>query len=190
MLPGYKTRVCNSEDPLPETVERGVCREPLFEYDEIRIQSQNWDGAIFGTMVLQIVLSELLDVPATIETGTFDAKLNFYHPDSPFGYGAPYDWKAFEGAAAKGNVGCTKSDRSKENYQSCANAVIETYSTKKQNLVKDGIVLPPQFMGNVIDQTWHITKFSAERDPSLISYFGLRGMFIFWQSQRNISSKT
>lgn len=51
------------------------------------VWSQNWEGAMFAAWVIQILLSELLHVPATIETGTATAELNFYDIDSPFDYG-------------------------------------------------------------------------------------------------------
>lgn len=47
---------------------------------------------MFESWILQVLLSEMLDVPATIETGSADAKLNFYDPDSAFGYGTSNDW--------------------------------------------------------------------------------------------------
>ncbi len=83
---GAKLRVCNSNDDVA-FVEQGKCRQPYFDHLEIRILSQNWETVFFETWLLQIILSELLDVPTTVETGTRDAALNFYDPDAPFEYG-------------------------------------------------------------------------------------------------------
>ena len=40
--------------------------------------------------ILQIVLSELLGVPVTIETGSEDRSYNFYDPELGFAYGQSY----------------------------------------------------------------------------------------------------
>ncbi|CAB9513658.1 unknown protein (Partial), partial [Seminavis robusta] len=91
-----KVRVCNSEDD-EMTVRSGHCRQPNpeFEHMEIRILAQNWESSYIMTWLLQILLSEMLDVPTTVETGTPNAKLNFYDASSPLDYGISNDWNAF-----------------------------------------------------------------------------------------------
>jgi hypothetical protein len=54
---------------------------------EIRIHAQDWDSSLFESWILQVLLSELLNVPTTIESGTADGLLNLYHPDAPIIYG-------------------------------------------------------------------------------------------------------
>lgn len=83
---GAKLRVCNSEDSS-ETIEQGKCQQPYLDHLEIRILSQNWETVFFETWLLQIILSEYLQVPTTVETGSPDAALNFYDPNAPFDYG-------------------------------------------------------------------------------------------------------
>ena len=38
-------------------------------HPEIRIFAYDWESSLFQAWILQILLSELLDIPATIETG-------------------------------------------------------------------------------------------------------------------------
>ena len=54
---------------------------------------------MFTSWILQIVLSELFQVPATLELSGPGRDLNFYAPANPFSYGAVgYDWPALERA--------------------------------------------------------------------------------------------
>jgi hypothetical protein len=85
-----RIRVCHSEDVLPDAIQQGHCRSSSdhIEYMEIRIQAEDWESIVYEAWILQVVLSELLNVPTTIETGSVDGSLNFYHPDAPFQYGS------------------------------------------------------------------------------------------------------
>jgi len=49
--------------------------------------------------VLQILLSEVLDVPTTIETGNPDLNINFYDPEGRFDYGVGYYMEGLDRAA-------------------------------------------------------------------------------------------
>ena len=92
----YKLRMCNSDDDktftiggmddVASTTNGGLCRiEEYSDNFELRLHTQNWEAAIFEVWILQIVLSELLNVPTTVETGTpFVQGLNFYDPLSRF----------------------------------------------------------------------------------------------------------
>ena len=81
----FKKRVCNSYDgyfgsasslAMPPT---DVCIELLIEeYTEICILSQNWESAMFSAWVMQIVLSEIMGVLASIESSGPGRNLNFY----------------------------------------------------------------------------------------------------------------
>ena len=72
LIPNWnRTRVCNSKDP-PEAAALGYCRVSPFDYMEIRMGSGNWESVSLNGYLLQILLSELLDVPTTIESGHYD----------------------------------------------------------------------------------------------------------------------
>ena len=61
----HKLRVCNSNDG-PEAAALGYCRESPFDYTEVRLAGQDWETNYMSVWLLQIVLSELLDVPTTV----------------------------------------------------------------------------------------------------------------------------
>ena len=81
-----KKRVCTSEDP-PEHETLGYCVPNEFGYQEIRIASQNWESSFFETWILQVVLSEILGVPTSVETAAADVKVDLYDVENRFEYG-------------------------------------------------------------------------------------------------------
>jgi hypothetical protein len=112
-------RVCNSEDPL-EASTSGICRSPEVDYMEIRIFSDNWESITFEAWIIQIILSELLDVPTTVEAGSYEGSLNFYHPDAPMEYGVPLsDNDALKFAYGIGDCRLAMKD-SADSYEACA----------------------------------------------------------------------
>lgn len=112
-------RVCNSEDSI-DTINSGIyCRIPDVDYMEIRIFSDNWESITFEAWILQILLSELLDIPTTIETGTYDGLLNFYHRDAPMIYGAPGSNDALQLAYEISDCRLTTKTTTND-YQPCA----------------------------------------------------------------------
>ena len=67
----WRVRVCNSDDANNNsTSPQGHCSVPDFNYPEIRIAPGNWESSIFQAYITQIVLSEILGVPATLESGS------------------------------------------------------------------------------------------------------------------------
>lgn len=178
LRPGWKgTRVCNSEDP-PYAAEMGYCKEPDedLKYMEIRIHSQNWESVFFESWVLQIMLSEMLNVPVTIETGTPDAKLNFYDAQSPLGYGTSNDWKSLKVASQFGD--CRNVPQKDGVYRPCAHVIPEVWNgqlDRVRELKERGYVEPPLGLGALGHQSWFIPRFTAERDPTILSFLGLQG---------------
>jgi hypothetical protein len=93
-LPGWnKKRVCNSDDPI-DAVELGLCDMPEFDYMEIRIGSGNWETIFFNAWLVQILLSELLGVPTTLEPGVPKIRINFYETTGAVEYGFLQNEKA------------------------------------------------------------------------------------------------
>lgn len=168
-------RVCNSEDE-----DLSICRaETDFDYMEIRISSENWSSAILEAWLLQIVLSEILDVPTTIETGIWNnTAMNFYHPDNIFSPNRiGNDWSGLETASRL--VDCRLAPKDVSNYKPCMHIITEVwdYSHREvfQQHVKNGDVELPQGLGALVQEGWYIPRFTAERDSSLLSYLGLVG---------------
>jgi hypothetical protein len=58
-----------------------------FEYPQIRIHNGNWESSIFFAWVLQIILMEVLHVPATVGlTTNATAISSFYSLDNTLEY--------------------------------------------------------------------------------------------------------
>ena len=60
-----KSRICNSDD------DKHFCRKPkladFFLCDEVRIAPSNWESSIIMAWIYQILLTEILEVPVTLE---------------------------------------------------------------------------------------------------------------------------
>ena len=86
-IPGVfnRTRLCNSDDEISERTKQW-CRKPdFFAYDEVRIAPSNWESAVLLSWVYQILLTEVLEVPATMEHGDgIRGKGSFYDRDNAF----------------------------------------------------------------------------------------------------------
>ena len=174
-LPGWaKIRVCNSDDPA-DAAEQGLCRMSEFNYVEIRPYPQNWESPVFATWIIQIILSEILDVPTTVESGLAEAKLNFYDPDNSYDFGTSSDYNCLIRGAELSD--CRLACRSPENYEPCAHVVPELWDalTWATDWVKNGTLEPPEGDGLMGYQSWYVPKFTAEREPRVMSYLGLQG---------------
>ncbi|CAB9506857.1 expressed unknown protein [Seminavis robusta] len=97
-----KTRACHSED-TEENLQH--CTIPEFEddYMEIRISALNWQSAYFNAWILQILLSELVGVPSTIETGNAAGNMDFYDATRPMELGDAHDWEGLRRAQEVGD---------------------------------------------------------------------------------------
>jgi len=177
-----KVRICNSDDP-PEALDAGICRkETDFDYMEIRISSENWSSVIFEAWILQILFSEILDVPTTIETGFPDVKLNFYDAENSFGgFANGQDWGVLE--TASNLIDCRKANRSRSsedsNYEPCAHFIPEVWDYSYRDAFKyyvdNKLVEIPQGLGAFVQEGWYVPRFTVERDSSVLSYLGLAG---------------
>lgn len=174
-------RACNSEDRMPQAVEQGVCMDYegdlsigniYADYTEVRLLSQNWESAIFASWVLQILLSEVLRVPTTVESGTADAKVNFYSPTNEFGYGEYNDFGALETANSMPNADCRLlhlvQNGNNENYTSCGHVIPEYWAGDAKELFvkqREGMIDTPDVLG-AIGQQGLFGKYSAKDGPN------------------------
>ena len=187
-------RVCNSDD---DATTMGVsCRPPPLPYPEIRMYTQNWQSVFFTSWLLQIILSELLDIPTTIETGyaEFD-QMDFYTPTPPLGgfqiapsvtlemieegitYGDCAQANA-ENQQRKKQQHNNTDDNEDNEYQVCFHFVPEVWTADLvwiQDLLHRGLVEPPLGLGVLGQEALFIPKYTAEANPSLINYLALQG---------------
>jgi hypothetical protein len=168
-----RTRICHSDDP-PEALSGGACRLSPIDYLEVRIQSQNWESAFFGAWILQIVLSEILDVPVSIETGTEGLSVDFYDVNSRFDYGK----NSLDPLTTAFEVGDCRLVKQSQTYEPCAHMVPESWQENRIEapaLVARGVIEPPAALGALAGQFWYVPRLTAQRDASLANYNGLQG---------------
>ena len=128
-----KPRVCNSDDG-EDVMKKGLCIPSESDYEEVRVYGQNWESGFVMAWMLQIVYSELLGVPSTIESGTGDAKINFYDAMNRMEYGTGNDVDVIENAYNAEGGDCSVY-RDREEYMPCANVVVEVYGLLKLGLL-------------------------------------------------------
>lgn len=180
LLPGWDMiRVCHSEDTY-ESELLGHCRapDPDLDYTEIRVLTQNWESGFFQSWIIQIVLSEILGIPVTLESGTSTDKLDFYDTASSLGYGLSYDYPALERANEAQDCRLVDSFDEQGNYQSCAHVLTEVWygnGEETSQLWEDDVIDRPGLMGALGYQGLFIPRFTAEKDPNLLSHLGLKG---------------
>mmetsp|Transcript_14130 Transcript_14130/g.30795 ORF Transcript_14130/g.30795 Transcript_14130/m.30795 type:complete len:932 (+) Transcript_14130:71-2866(+) len=177
----HRVRTCHSEDP-PEAAENGYCRPSTMDYVEVRIASQNWESVFFEAWILQILLSEFLDVPVTIETGRPGLNVDFYDLETRFDYGGSNDWTAMR--TANEYQDCTQVKKlpgyynSSEAYVSCSHVIPEVWTGHTETLKElqeDEIIDPPAGLGALGSQGWYIPRFTAKENPELLTYLGMQG---------------
>lgn len=130
-------RVCNSDDIGADTSNCDL-PDPNFNYTEVRIAPGNWESAMFNAYILQILLSELLGVPCTLETGddiTTDKShrlMSFYDADNGFPYPSQaYQFESLEVANDHGGdciAARTRSGHDEKTPKSCAHLIPEVRS--------------------------------------------------------------
>ena len=169
----------------------------------MRLWAQNWDSPFVAAWIMQIIYSELLGVPSSMETGLPDKKINFYSETNRMDYGkrlcvsnlnsesfafntpvliwSPIpglanEYEMFQAAYDAPNGDCAVYAED-DGYIPCAHAVMEAWFPNGNYFEKQkaGVAEPFEFSGAVGVQTWMITKFTLEREPSLGTFFGMQG---------------
>jgi hypothetical protein len=122
----FSKRVCNSEDDMmmsEQEKERFCQRTPsaydVETYQEIRLIMKDWESTVFSTWIIQIILSELLGVPTSAETGSADPErsLNFYSPYNTFEFSTANYYKSLENAYRLKD--CSHAKRTPDEYEDC-----------------------------------------------------------------------
>lgn len=181
-------RVCNSEDP-PEArgiicidhqslatsatgYSNGLDNSNIFaDYTEIRIMSQNWESAFFSAWILQILLSEVLQVPTTLETSRPDEFVNFYSPTNEFGYGGANDWDAIQTAnnAPYGDCRLREGKGARQDQTDIA--------TPDEEYAPCGHVIPELWGGNNFKDLFARHRAGEVDSPEGLGAIGSQGVF-------------
>merc|ERR1740139_654772 len=174
--------MCNSDDNILRKM-RGDCREEdiseghILNYTEVRLGIGPWDSIQYEAWILQILLSEILNVPTTTESDDRDLNLNFYNEEDTY-ENSHHDGNDHYSPLVKATevVDCRLVHNTYP-YQPCAHIWTEVFyeSPKLKKYVAEKKVDIPQGLGVVTQEGWYIPKFTAQRDPSLLQYTGYQG---------------
>ena len=169
MLPSQypNGRICNSDDP-----DTAFCRMPLLHYPEIRVHNGNWESSIFLSWIIQILLMEILEVPVTIGlTPNVTLASGFYDPQNRLTYSSQaYPFGALQTANEVGS--CLNTD------EPCSEIMPEVWDGQQHEwtaALKAGYIDQLEGDGQVGKGSWFVPVFTAERDNSLVSVYGLSG---------------
>ncbi len=158
-------RSCNSDDPDERDCEKNLD----FQYPQVRIHNGNWESSIFFAWILQILLMEVLGAPATVGlTSETTSASSFYSPTNTLEYSsAAYPFSALKDARA-----CHL------HKNECAQVLPEVWNGQVNEWTKaanEGFIEPIEGNGQVGKGSWYLPRFTAERDDSLVSFYGLSG---------------
>ena len=192
-------RVCNSDDD--DSLEETDCLENEFGYFEIRVHNSNWESSIFVAWIMQIILMEVLKVPATVGLNSnVTSKTSFYSLSNSIEYSEmtyPYDGLKTSIAMASADPASpdptidTDSSRRFQNtidtdrvknceatHEECVHVLPEVWAGQESvlnKLLADRIIEPVDGCGQVGKVGWFIPGAVGREDPSLMSYYGLQG---------------
>ena len=176
-LEGWKNlRVCSGRMDPPNAAALGLCRPPPFDYLEIRVGTGNWDSATALGWLTQIILSEILGVPSSMESGMFGSSRDFYDPqgrvdfDTSMGPAPLVKASEIPGSDCRSLV---KANTDEENYVPCAHFMPEFWGTSTEHVLEKKVE-PPQGTGFLGFEHWYVTKFTADEFPEFVSYHGLK----------------
>ena len=112
-----------------------------------------------ASWILQILLSEILNVPTTIESGEFGVSKdnNFYNPENKLGYGLADDWDALRRASEEPNSDCIKAQQhnNETHYEACGHVIPEFWNVNMQfylTQLRADIVEPMEALGAIGQQ--------------------------------------
>jgi 7 transmembrane sweet-taste receptor of 3 GCPR len=162
-----RKRTCNSNDNSTEN-----CEPSPFNYHEVRIHNGNWESPIFYSWIIQILLSELLQVPTTVGMGADTPQASFYAPDMPMSWSSKaYAWEELVTANVMGGR-CDLTD------QDCVHVLPEVWIGQEKlwtDYLSDGQIDQVNGDGQVGKMSWYIPVHTAQLHPNMVSYHGMVG---------------
>ena len=119
-------RTCNSED-----TDTTKCSSNDLNYMEIRIHTGDWESITYESWIIQILLSEILHVPTTIDAGLGNVEsLNFFHREGEYGYGRYTIYDSLSTAYHSENGDCIsiiQSEKQRNPNVTCAHVIPESW---------------------------------------------------------------
>jgi 7 transmembrane sweet-taste receptor of 3 GCPR len=144
---------------------------------EIRTFIANWKSSVIVGWLIQIVLSELLGVPATIEGGTFGEAKSFYDQQARLNMTTASNASALIVPFGLPNYDCTFASKTHDNYEQCAHVIGENWDTDSAWIsdLRWRQQVEAQGLGVIGMESWYVTQFTSKTDPTIVSYHGLVG---------------
>ena len=160
----------------------------------------NWESSIFLSWIMQILLMEVVQVPVTVGLTLDSTKAgSFYSEESTLPYSAAgYPWDALEEANNIGDCRLAFNET-----RQCIHVMPEVWNGQKHEWIAalqgkaateeteedeesegdlsftgssgGGYIDPIEGNGQVGKGSWYVPSFAADRDDSLVSFYGLRG---------------
>jgi len=75
-IENFEKRTCNSKDD-----STADCIKSSLEYHEVRVHNLDWETPVLYAWIMQIFLSEFLQVPTLVGMGFDSAEASFYAPE-------------------------------------------------------------------------------------------------------------
>ena len=167
-LKASQKRTCNSKDDGTE-----YCDQPVLPYHEVRVHNGNWESAIMYSWIIQIFLSEFLQVPTTVGMNNEDLpQASFYAPNMPMSYSAKgYPWEELVTANQMGG-------RCEATEKDCVHVMPEVWigqGKRWTEYLEEGHIDQLSGDGQVGKGAWCIPFHTAKMHPDLTSFHGLSG---------------
>ncbi len=193
--PRYKKRVCNSDDGDPSSIATlpATCNRSDFHdtYPEIRIHNANWESSVIIAWIYQIVLSELVQVPATVGLTSLDTPFaSFYSETNDFVFSPEaYPYHALKQANKVGKDSLDQ-DRTREgNHRKkrgdcsatldpCVDVLPEVWQGQVKDyypLIERKIIEPPSGDGLLGRSGFYIPARTMQQFPQFSIWYGLSG---------------
>lgn len=161
-------RACNSDD-----LNLDSCSVFPLNYSEVRVHNGDWESPIFYSWIIQIFLSEYLQVPVTVGLSPEDTShASFYNPSSEMTWSTQA--YAFD-EILKANDMKGRCDLTSEQ---CVHVMPEVWigqEKKWKEFLAQGHIDQVNGDGQVGKISWYIPFHTARRYPQLSSYHGLAG---------------
>ena len=164
-----KKHICYSDDPNKNEMCRKSDWVELLQLKEIRIASGKTGVGTFG-LILQILLTEVLEVPTTIEHGQQygNGKASFYDRSMQT-YNSDYNQTESLVEAYRVGGNCKSS-----NNLPCSHIIPDVnYFSNEVLATKDmNEIFPLKFNGRAERKGFYIPKFTVEQHPEFATYVG------------------
>lgn len=180
-------RVCSSDDfRTTSEAKPRKCQVSPFDYPEIRIHNGNWESSMVISWIYQILLSELLQVPATVGLTAKDTPMaSFYSEQNEFVFSkVAYPYDALEVANRvgseefEGELGLMRRKDCSYVKKACVDILPEVWSGQASEyapLIKRQVIEHPSANGLIGRLGIYLPRKTVQEFPEFSIWFGLAG---------------